>query len=86
MAHELSGLFVCQSEVLDVCITEYNEKAFVDGILEEGELKRLIKQTCKKCRSRFLQKKSQMILQKKITLPSSRKLWMRLKLPHRNMM
>lgn len=48
MAHELSGLFVCQSEVLNVCITEYNEKAFVDGILEEGELKRLIKQTCKK--------------------------------------
>ncbi len=37
-----------KSEVLDVCITEYNEKAFVDGILEEGELKRLIKQTCKK--------------------------------------
>ena len=38
MAHELSGLFVCQSEVLDVYITEYNEKAFVDGILEEGEV------------------------------------------------
>ncbi len=37
-----------KSEVLDVCIAAYNEKAFVNGILEEGELKRLIKQTCKK--------------------------------------
>ena len=56
MAHELSGLFVCQSEVLDVCITEYNEKAFVDGILEEGELKRLIKQTCKNAEAAFCRK------------------------------
>ena len=25
-----------RAEVLDVCITEYNEKSFVDGIREEG--------------------------------------------------
>ena len=26
-----------RAEVLDVCITEYNEKSFVDGIREEGQ-------------------------------------------------
>lgn len=49
-----------RAEVKDVCITEYNEKTFLDGIREEereqgraeghaeGVLKQLIKQTCKK--------------------------------------
>ena len=27
---------------MDVCITEYNEKAFVNGILEEGGFKMLV--------------------------------------------
>ena len=31
-----SFLLKHRAEVLDVCITEYNEKSFVDGIREEG--------------------------------------------------
>ena len=32
-----SFLLKHRAEVLDVCITEYNEKSFVDGIREEGQ-------------------------------------------------
>lgn len=28
-----------KAEVMDVCITEFNEKAFIDGIHEDGENK-----------------------------------------------
>lgn len=32
-----------RSEVMDVCITEYNEKSFVNGIREEGRAEGRIK-------------------------------------------